>query len=322
MPAVLSAAPSVQSSSQVAFSGSVNPQGLPTTAYFQYGLDASYGAAADGPTYTNSTPLQQEGAGFAPVAIAASAAGLVPNALYHVRLVATNSAGTAYSSDVTFMTKQDPPPPPPVLGESFDLKPVSGLVLIRLPGAHAADSRLSPRLGLTKGQGFIPLTEARQLPSGTQIDARQGSIQLVSAASQPRKVQTGTFTGGLYGLAQDRRGLSKGLTTLSLLEGLFPGAPSFSSCSVKAADLSGSQGFVAGVSSKVLQTLRASAHGRFRTRGRYAAATVRGTAWTMSDRCDGTLVAVQRHTVAVTDFVRHVTVLVHAGHQYLARARR
>jgi hypothetical protein len=164
------------------------------------------------------------------------------------------------------------------------------------------------------------LTEARQLPTGTQIDARLGTIQLVSAASQPHKVQTGIFNGGLFGLAQDKRGLTKGLTTLSLLEGLFSGAPSFSSCTAKAADLPRPGGFLASVSSKVLQTLHASAHGRFRTRGRYAAATVRGTAWTMRDRCDGTLVAVQRHTVAVTDFVRHVTVLVHQGHSYLASA--
>jgi len=42
--------------------------------------------------------------------------------------------------------------------------------------------------------------------------------------------------------------------------------------------------------------------------------------WSISDRCDGTLVAVQRDTVAVQDFVRHVTVIVHAGHRYLARA--
>jgi hypothetical protein len=71
----------------------------------------------------------------------------------------------------------------------------------------------------------------------------------------------------------------------------------------------------------VLQTLHGTDHGgRFRTRGRYAAATVRGTVWTMSDRCDGTLTVVQRSTVAVRDFVRHITVLVHAGHRYLARA--
>lgn len=319
-PAVaVTSAPVVLSTSAAAFSGTVNPSGLATTAYFQYGLDASYGTASDGVTYTNSTAPQQIGAGSSPVAVSATVSGLVPNAVYHVRLVASNGAGTTYGADVTFKTKKDPLPPPPVLGKSFDLTPVAGRVLIRLPAAQAADSRLS---GLSKGQGFIPLTEARQLPTGTQIDARQGAIRLVSAASQPHKIQTGTFTGGLYGLAQDRGGLTKGLTTLSLLEGLFPGAPSFSSCTAKTADPSGPQGFLASLSSKVLQTLHASAHGRFRTRGRYAAATVRGTAWTISDGCNGTLVTVQRHTVAVTDLVRHVTVLVHAGHRYLAKARR
>jgi hypothetical protein len=71
----------------------------------------------------------------------------------------------------------------------------------------------------------------------------------------------------------------------------------------------------------VLQTLHArDNHGRFRTRGRYSAATVRGTVWDTTDRCDGTLTAVHRGVVMVTDFVRHVTVLVDAPDRYLARA--
>jgi hypothetical protein len=70
----------------------------------------------------------------------------------------------------------------------------------------------------------------------------------------------------------------------------------------------------------VLQSLRSNVHGKFRTRGRYSAATVRGTAWTTTDRCDGTLVTVQRGTVSVQDLVRHVTVVVRAGHRYLANA--
>jgi hypothetical protein len=72
----------------------------------------------------------------------------------------------------------------------------------------------------------------------------------------------------------------------------------------------------------VLQTLRSNAHGRFRTRGRYSASTVRGTNWGTRDRCDGTLTIVRRGTVAVTDFTLHMTVLVHAGHRYLAPAKR
>lgn len=63
-------------------------------------------------------------------------------------------------------------------------------------------------------------------------------------------------------------------------------------------------------------------HGRFGTRGRYGAASVRGTAWLTEDRCDGTLTRVSRGTVVVHDFARHRNVVVSAGHGYLARAPR
>jgi hypothetical protein len=292
-PTVAPSAPGVKSSSDVAFSGSVNPDGLPTTVYFEYGLDPRYHAAADGPTYTDTTPPQQIGAGDSPVVVTADVSGLAPNALYHVRLVASNGAGTTYGSDQTFTTKQAPPPPPPKLGQTEDASTVSGVVLIKTT------------------HGFVPLTEATALPSGAVIDARLGSMQLTAAAGRG-KTQTGTFGGAVFQLTQDHQGL----TTLALQEGTFPTAPSYASCKLhKAADAQ-----TASLSSKILQTLHASAHGRFRTRGRFAAATVRGTQWTTSDRCDGTLVSVQLHTVAVTDFVRHITVLVHQGHSYLARA--
>jgi ferric-dicitrate binding protein FerR (iron transport regulator) len=49
---------------------------------------------------------------------------------------------------------------------------------------------------------------------------------------------------------------------------------------------------------------------------------VRGTIWTVTDRCDGTLTTVKRGKVAVKDFRRKKTVLVRAGKSYLAKARR
>ena len=66
--------------------------------------------------------------------------------------------------------------------------------------------------------------------------------------------------------------------------------------------------------------LHASAKGKFKTSGRYAAATVRGTKWTIADRCDGTLTHDVTDSVAVTDFVRHKTIILHAGQSYLAKA--
>jgi hypothetical protein len=82
----------------------------------------------------------------------------------------------------------------------------------------------------------------------------------------------------------------------------------------------GADASAASASKKVLQLLHASAHGKFRTSGRYSAATVLGTIWTVADRCDGTLTHDVTDSVKVSDFVRHKTVVLHAGQSYLARA--
>jgi len=42
----------------------------------------------------------------------------------------------------------------------------------------------------------------------------------------------------------------------------------------------------------------------------------------VADRCDGTLTHDITHSVAVTDFVRHKTIILHAGQSYLAKAHK
>jgi hypothetical protein len=76
----------------------------------------------------------------------------------------------------------------------------------------------------------------------------------------------------------------------------------------------------AAVSKRTLQLLHASGKGKFRTKGRYSAATIRGTVWTIADRCDGTLVHAIKDTVTVDDFILHKTIALHPGHSYLALA--
>jgi hypothetical protein len=161
---------------------------------------------------------------------------------------------------------------------------------------------------------LVPFTEGQKLPSGTVIDARRGSIQLTGAIPHSHKHESGVFGGAIFSITQSRAGL----TTLSIVENAFKGAPTFASCKARgAADAHNTR-----LSSRILQTLRSRASGRFRTRGRYAAGTVLGTQWTTTDRCDGTLIAVQQHAVQVTDLVKHITILVKAGHSYLAKPRK
>ncbi len=230
-PGVTTQTPTVGGSTGAAFSGTVDPEGLGTTAHFEYGLDPKYsGTGGTTIVYDQTTPDQSVGSDFTAHNVSATVTGLVPNALYHVRLVATNTAGTATGPDQTFTTLKDPAPPAPVMGKEANFFPVNGLVFVKFPGSHSAADQFGPNAAFTKGQGFIPLTEARQLPIGTQVDARRGTLKIATATSHQGKTQSGVFSSGLFKLTQTRRGFHKGLTTLSLLEGAFPGAPSYASC--------------------------------------------------------------------------------------------
>ncbi len=298
-PALTSSAPVVGGSTKAGFSGSVDPEGLPTTAHFEYGLDPSLRATA-GALYDQSTPDQTVGSDFAGHALTASISGLVPNAVYHVRLVATNSAGVTLGPDQTFRTEPAPKPPPPVLGRTENAAPVSGKVFLLVGGR------------------LVPLTGAMRIPSGSKIDALHGTVSLTAATGAKRGTQTGKFGGAVFKVTQTRAGQTRGLTTLTLVESAFKGAPSYATCKAhKASDPA-----AAAASSRTVQLLRASAHGKFSTSGRYSAATVRGTKWTVADRCDGTLTHVVTDSVAVIDFVRHRTIILHAGQSYLAKKPR
>jgi len=301
-------APPTVTATGASFSALVNPNGSPTTAYFQYGLDAKYSKlGASGPNYTNTTPAQAVGGDFANHSVTATVSGLVPNALYHVRLVATNGGGTTFGPDMTFTTSHGPTPGTPTLGRNVNISLVSGLVLVKIHGV------------------FVPLTELSQIPTNTEINALHGTIKLITALPAGTKpsadvaskgkgktsTQNGTFGGAIFKITQAHSGLA----TLALVESAFKGAPSYTLCTKKkAGDAS-----AAALSSKTLQLLRASAKGKFSTRGKYAAATVRGTKWSIADRCDGTYTHDFTDSVSVTNFVNHQTVILHAGQSYLAK---
>jgi hypothetical protein len=203
--------------------------------------------------------------------------------------------------------------PPPVLGKSANVEPVKGEVLVALP--PGASSARAGRASGAKGREFIPLTEARTIPVGSLLDTDSGTVRLQTAAAEQGAIQSGDFFGGLFQLLQQRTGAQKGLTELSL-----KGA-SFARCNRSAGR--GKRAATAKrrrLSRSTVRSLTADAKGAFRTRGRYSAATVRGTAWSTADRCDGTLTRVKRGRVAVRDFRRKRTVVVGAGKSYLASA--
>jgi Ca2+-binding RTX toxin-like protein len=174
-------------------------------------------------------------------------------------------------------------PPPPTPAQNVNAAPVRGRVLVREPGTDR----------------FVELTAADQLPVGTQVDTTNGSIQL-TAARAGGVTDTSEFFDGIFTIAQAN---AVSLTELQLNGGDF-------TC------LEGQ--FSYAKSKKPVRRLWGSGKGKYRTRGRYSAATVRGTRWKTEDRCDGTLTLVEEGIVTVRDFVRATDVTLRAGQSYLA----
>jgi hypothetical protein len=210
---------------------------------------------------------------------------------------------------------------PPVYGRRFNVEPIKGDVFVSVPPGTArasAKARASITVPGIKGRDFIPLREARQVPVGSLLDTRKGTVRLQSARNKNGATQASEFVGGVFQVLQSGKTSAKGLTELRL-----KGA-SFRSCGRtgkrtkgKKSDLNAN---AARRSKRRIRRLRGNGKGRFRTRGRYSSATVRGTIWTVTDRCDGTLTKVSRGRVAVRDLRKRKTKTLRAGKSYLARA--
>jgi Ca2+-binding RTX toxin-like protein len=148
---------------------------------------------------------------------------------------------------------------------------------------------------------FVPLSDRVGLPVRSTIEPMATGVKLTAAARGGAK-PSGTFSGDAFLVKQ-----SKGsrLTELDLA-----GAFNLSKCPKSRGSAAAKQ---------PQRRLFGNAHGHFVTRGRFSSATVRGTRWSIEDRCDGTLTHVTQGSVQVRDFGRHRTVTVKAGHSYLAR---
>lgn len=195
----------------------------------------------------------------------------------------------------------------PVPFETVSVRVVSGDVFIKLPAGAARASASVPA-----PKGFVRLQGAATVPVGSTLDTLHGRVLLRSAADTRRRVQKGQFFDGRFLIRQLRKPRGKARRRpIGLITDLRLSGSSFARCGAQASARS----------KRKVRRLWGDGKGSFRTTGRHAAATVRGTRWLVEDRCDGTLVRVRRGRVEVRDLERRRTVIVRAGHSYLARAR-
>jgi hypothetical protein len=188
--------------------------------------------------------------------------------------------------------------PPPVLAKTGNVAPVSGAVLVKVPGTSK----------------FVPLSSLQQVPFGSVIEATNGTVS-VTTALPGGKTQTGEFFSGEFILRQG----ANGVVVAELTGGNFAVCPTKRERShIARAGTVLAQAAASG--GHVVRKLWANAHGKFSTKGNYAAGAVQGTEWLTEDLCDGTLIKVTRDKVAVTNLVTHHHVEVTTGHHYLAKA--
>jgi hypothetical protein len=175
--------------------------------------------------------------------------------------------------------------PRPTPGQNVNATPIAGEVLVKVAGTLQ----------------FVPLSVPSLVPVGSQFDATKGRVEL-TAARAGGITDTSLFYDGTFEVSQPT---PTALAELRMISGDFSvcSLPSFS-----AADKN----------RRRVRRLWGSGKGKFRTRGKYSSATVRGTIWKTEDRCDGTLTQVQEGSVTVRDFGRKRDFVVRAGKSYLA----
>jgi hypothetical protein len=86
---------SMVAGTKAVLNASINPKGVATTYYFEYGTTTFYGT---------KTSSQNAGSGLEAGPVSQSVANLLPETTWHYRVVATNSEGTSRGIDRTFTT--------------------------------------------------------------------------------------------------------------------------------------------------------------------------------------------------------------------------
>ncbi len=135
---------------------------------------------------------------------------------------------------------------------------------------------------------------AKRLPNGTEVDTRKGRVTITASAGKG-KTEKSDFYDGLFKVSQ-----TKALTTVTLSEKL-------TGCKKRSAKAS------AAAKKPKTRKLWGNGKGKFRTRGQYGAATIRGTQWLVQDTCTSTIFKVKQGSVNVRDDVKKKTVIVRKG---------
>ncbi len=179
-PVAATGAPANVTASSATLVGAVNPNGVRATVYFEYGLTTAYG---------QTTPIQSVAAGFDTLGVQAPNVPLIAGATYNYRLVASNSAGTAFGANVKFT--------------------------VQVGGGSGSGAPTAPPEVVTGGTAGI----------GTETAILQGTVDPNGGTTLVR-FEYGLTTD--YGMSTAQQGVGNGedsIPVAAALQGLLPGTP-------------------------------------------------------------------------------------------------
>jgi hypothetical protein len=168
-PVVITNSASLIASFSATLNGSVDPHGLTTTVYFQYGTTTNYGL----------TTATQSKTGNAYQNVTATISGLTASTTYHFRIVATNSAGTRYGSDRIFTTLSATGPPVVITNPATNIA-INTATLNGTVDPHGLTTTVYFQYGTTASYGH---TSASQSKTGNTYQNISTNISGLTAST-------------------------------------------------------------------------------------------------------------------------------------------
>ena len=170
---------------------SVNAHNASTTVTFEYGPTAGYGSSV----LADQSPVTGNG----DTSVSKTITSLLPNTLYHYRVVAVNSAGTTYGTDQTFTTDTLAPAVTTSAATSITK---SGAILNGSVNAQNDSTTVAFEYGPTTGYGTT-VTAAESPVSGiSDIPVSKAITGLAPNTQYHFRVRGQNTAGTTYGLDQ------------------------------------------------------------------------------------------------------------------------
>ena len=281
----------------------VEPPGKAGIVRFEWGADESFSFKSH-PIALGIEPGPRE--------VGGTLTGLTPATTYQVRAVVTGRGGPVAGPPTAFTTPAAPVPTTPDAAPVLEVRetPASTPPPENADQGKAVVVQAERGTVMVKQRGtdeYARLAGGAAVPVGSLVDARNGSVRMVSEISTGGRTQDVVVGGGKFEVRQQASG--SGVTELVLRGG------NFSSCGRARSSATWER-------SRPRRSLWARDRGgRFRTRGRNSVATVRGTTWRTTDTCRGTTTSVTSGSVTVRELRTGRRVVVRKGGRHLARRR-